>query len=146
MDDLDLADRDIFPVWSQTTVRYADLDPNNHVNNGAIGAFFEDGRVRLRAQHLDQSDGGTLAGFAIVKTTIEYRSALGFPATVDIGSTVARLGRSSYTLGQSVFHGEQCVATAEIVTVRIDGESGRPIPIEPHFRETLERLGPRKPT
>ncbi len=143
MDDLDLSNRAIFPVWSQTTVRYADLDPNNHVNNGAIGAFFEDGRVRLRAEHLDQSGGGTLAGFAIVKTTIEYRAALGFPATVDIGSTVARLGRSSYTLGQAVFHGDQCVATAQIVTVRIDGDTGRPVPIEAHFRETLESLGPR---
>ena len=142
MDDLDLSNRDIFPVWSQTTVRYADLDPNNHVNNGAIGTFLEDGRVRLRAEHLDQSGGSTLAGFAIVKTTIEYRSALGFPATVDIGSTVARLGRSSYILGQSVFHGTECVATAEVVTVRIDGESGRPVPIEVHFRETLERLRP----
>ena len=143
MSEVDLSNRAIFPVWSQTTVRYSDLDPNSHVNNGAIGAFFEDGRVRLRSEHLDQSDGGTLAGFAIAKTTIEYRRALGFPATVDIGSTIARLGRSSYTLGQAVFHGDICVATAEVVTVRIDGESGRSIPIEPEFRAILEKLGPK---
>ena len=59
MQDFDLTDRSLYPVWSQTTVRYSDLDPNNHVNNGAIGAFFEDGRVRLRSEFLDQSGGGT---------------------------------------------------------------------------------------
>jgi acyl-CoA thioester hydrolase len=142
MADLDLTDPRIFPVWSETTVRYADLDPNNHVNNGAIGAYFEDGRVRLRTQILDQSDGSTLAGFAIVKTTIEYRRALGFPATVRIGSTVARIGSSSYTLGQSVFLGEQCIATAEIVTVRINPDTGQPTALEPHVRCALERVAP----
>ena len=143
MQDFDLTDRSLYPVWSQTTVRYSDLDPNNHVNNGAIGAFFEDGRVRLRSEFLDQSGGGTLAGFAIRKTTIEYMQALSFPATVDIGSTVARIGRSSYTLAQAVFLGDSCAATAEIVTVRIDSATGKPIPIEDWIRETLVQLRPR---
>jgi acyl-CoA thioester hydrolase len=140
---LALTNRSIYPVWSQTTVRYADLDPNNHVNNGAIGAFFEDGRVRLRSEYLDQSGGGTLAGFAIRKTTIEYLRALSFPATVDIGSTIARIGRSSYTLAQAVFVDDQCIATAEIVTVRIDNETGKSVPIEDWIRATLEQVGPR---
>ena len=142
MAELNLSDARIYPVWSETTVRYADLDPNNHVNNGAIGAFFEDGRVRLRTEHLDQSDGSTLAGFAIVKTTIEYRQALTFPGTVRIGSTIARIGNSSYTLGQAVFLDKHCVATAEIVTVRIDAQDGRPMALEPEVRAALERVAP----
>lgn len=145
MSTLDLGDARIYPVWSETTVRYSDLDPNNHVNNGAIGAFFEDGRVRLRTEHLEQADGPALSGFAIAKTTIEYRAALSFPATVQIGSTIARIGRSSYTLGQAVFSDGRCIATAEIVTVRIDVATGRSQPLEAHVRTALERVQPLSP-
>ena len=73
--ELDLSDGRIYPVWNDPTMRYADLNPNNYANNGAIEAFFGDGRVRLRTEHLDQSDGSTLAGFAIVKrqqSTVEH--------------------------------------------------------------------------
>ncbi|MEM7406252.1 MAG: thioesterase family protein [Pseudomonadota bacterium] len=142
MSEFRLDEPDIYPVWSATTVRYSDLDPNSHVNNGAIGAFFEDGRVRLRTEHLESEGGPALSGFAIAKTTIEYRAALSFPATVDIGSTITRIGRSSYTLGQAVFSAGRCIATAEIVTVRIDVATGQSQPLEDHVRAALERVRP----
>jgi acyl-CoA thioester hydrolase len=144
LSDYDLTQRDTFPVWSSTTVRYSDLDPNSHVNNGAISAFFEDGRVRLRTEHLARPGNSMLAGFAIAKVTIEYRAPLTFPATVDIGSSIVRIGRSSYVLGQSVFEGDRCVATAEVVTVRIDGTSQRSMPLEDEVRAVLETVAPRR--
>ena len=39
---LDLKNKSIYPSWTKCTVRYSDLDPNGHVNNGGINAFFED--------------------------------------------------------------------------------------------------------
>lgn len=142
MSEYPLTDRSIYPVWSQTTVRYSDLDPNGHVNNGAFSAYFEDGRVRLRTQRLAEVGGAMLTGFAIAKITIEYRAPLAFPATVDIGSSIVRIGRSSYTLGQAVFEGDRCVATAEVVTVRFDPATHRSMPIEDELRAVLQTLAP----
>ena len=137
MSEHDLTQRALFPVWSETTVRYSDLDPNSHVNNGAISAYFEDGRVRLRAEHLATASNAMLTGFAIARITINYRAPLTFPATVDIGSAVTRIGNSSYVLGQSVFRGDECIATAEVVTVRFDAKSHRSMPLEDEVRAVL---------
>ena len=35
---LNLKDPSIYSSWTKSTVRYSDLDPNGHVNNGAINA------------------------------------------------------------------------------------------------------------
>ena len=143
MSDLPITERHIYPVFSQTTVRYCDLDPNGHVNNGAFSAYFEDGRVRLRTTHLSAVGGAMLSGFAIARICIDYRAPLSFPASVDIGSSIVRIGRSSYTLAQAVFEGERCVARAEVVTVRFDPHTHRSIPIEDGLRAVLETLAPR---
>ena len=112
MSDVDLKDRSAYRVWTGDTIRYADLDPNDHVNNGAINTYFEDGRVRFRNQHLSHLGAGILAGFVLVKYTVEYHAMLHFPGEVDIGTTIVRIGGSSYTQGQGVFNGDTCIATA----------------------------------
>ena len=38
--DADLTNRATYRIWIQDVVRYGDLDPNEHVNNGAINAYF----------------------------------------------------------------------------------------------------------
>ena len=64
-----------FAVWTTVSVRYGDLDPNHHVNNGAINQYFEDGRVGFRLQRLADVAGNTLSGFAVVKFTANYLGA-----------------------------------------------------------------------
>ena len=134
---VDLKQRDSYRVWTQDSIRYSDLDPNNHVNNGAINAYFEDGRVRFRNAHLGHLGADVLAGFVLVKYLIEYHSMLHFPGEVDIGTTIIRVGGSSYTLGQGVFDANRCIATAEVVTVRLDPSTGRATTIDSAFRQAL---------
>lgn len=141
--DIDLADRSIYPVWATDTIRYSDLDPNNHVNNGAINSYLEDGRVRFRTEHLASVGADVLAGFVLVKYTIEYRSALHFPGSVEIGTAVVRIGTKSYTVGQAVFRDQLCIATAEVVTVRTDPTSGRSVALDESLRAALQTAAPR---
>ncbi len=133
----DLTDRGSYRVWTRDTIRYSDLDPNDHVNNGAINAYLEDGRVRFRNAHLSHLGAGVLAGFVLVKYTIEYRAMLHFPGEVDIGTTILRIGGSSYTLGQGVFRDDTCIATAEVVTVRLSPDTGRSMPLDDAFKQAL---------
>ena len=137
MSDIDLKRRESFRVWTRDTIRYSDLDPNSHVNNGAINTYFEDGRLRFRIEHLSHLGAELLSGFVLVKYTIEYLAMLHFPGEVDIGTTVLRIGGSSYTLGQSVFRDDTCIATAEVVTVRLSPDTGRAAPLDDTFKQAL---------
>ncbi|MCP5155615.1 MAG: acyl-CoA thioesterase [Ectothiorhodospiraceae bacterium] len=141
--DVDLSRASIYPAWITDVIRYADLDPNGHVNNGAINAYFEDGRVRFRDEHLAHLGRDVLRGFVLVRYTVEYHAALHFPGEVRVGTTVLRVGRSSYTLGQGAFRDGHCVATAEVVTVHVPPESGRPAPLGEPLAQALATLGPR---
>lgn len=135
---LDLKQRAVFSNWTGSTIRYGDLDPNGHVNNGAINAFFEDGRVRFRDDNMVTLGKDILTGFAVVKFTVEYHALLFFPGSVDIGTVVTRVGGSSYGLGQGVFNGDQCIATAEVITVYFDPESGKSQPLSDPLRDILK--------
>lgn len=136
----DLTKRDLYRHWTEVTIRYADLDPNNHVNNGAINQFFEDGRVSLRQEHMDNLPAAALTGFVLVKFTATYRSTLHYPGTVEVGTLVTRIGRTSYELGQAIFQGDSCAATAEVVTVHLDRDRGRSSPLPDPVRKILESL------
>lgn len=133
---IDLTRRDIFAEWTRVTIRYADLDPNDHVNNGAINQFFEDGRVQFRTTRMAPLGAATLAGFALVRYVATYRAALYYPGEVEIGTVVTRIGGSSYDLGQGLFQGEACIATAEVTTVHI--VDGRSSPLPDAVRTILE--------
>ena len=136
---IDLAKPNIYPSWTKSTIRYSDLDPNGHVNNGAVNAFFEDGRICFRNEQMLQLGDDILAGFVIVKFSANYLAPLFFPGSVDIGTVVTRVGRSSYDLGQGVFDSEQCVATAEVVTVFIDSNTKKSQELTHDLRAILER-------
>ena len=136
---IDLAKPNIYPSWTNSTIRYSDLDPNGHVNNGAINAFFEDGRVCFRNEQMLQLGDDILAGFVLVKFSVNYLAPLFFPGSVDIGTVVTRVGRSSYNLGQGIFDGEKCVATAEVVTVFIDSNTKKSQELTHDLRAILER-------
>ena len=119
----DLKNMSIYASWAKSTIRYSDLDPNGHVNNGAINAFFEDGRVCFRNDRMLKLGDEILTGFALVKFTAEYLAPLYFPGSVDIGTVVTRIGGSSFSLGQGLFSDGTCVATAEVITVSFDPKS-----------------------
>ncbi|MBK19446.1 MAG: hypothetical protein CMM52_11490 [Rhodospirillaceae bacterium] len=125
MSEVDLTDRSVYATWTQDIVRYRDLDPNGHVNNGAINQYFEDGRIHLRDERMVGLDENLLRGFAIKKFTATYHAALSYPATVDIGTVVLRIGNSSFVLGQGVFNNDLCIATADVISVFFDSETGK---------------------
>ncbi len=137
-DNPDLTSRDLYGTWTTVSVRYSDLDPNGHVNNGAINQYFEDGRVGFRLQRLTSVAGDKLSGFAVVKYAANYLAPAHYPGEVEIGTVVTRIGGSSYGLGQAIFQNAKCVATAEIVTVQFDPAKSSSVPLSDEFRNVLE--------
>jgi acyl-CoA thioester hydrolase len=130
--------RAIYPDLTRVTIRYRDLDPNGHVNNGSINQFFEDGRVHFRNAKMGTLASAILTGFVIARFDATYFAALGYPGEVEVGTGVIRVGRSSYVLGQGVFSGEKCIATAEVVTVYFDAAANRSRPLPDDLRAVLD--------
>ena len=69
-----------FPYRLTDNVRFADLDPNQHVNNAVYATYFETGRVTLMK---DRSYGLTPSGLAwiMVRLDIHFRAELKWPGT-----------------------------------------------------------------
>lgn len=132
-----LTDRGLFRVWSREVARFGDTDRQGHVNNAVFATFCESGRVAFL--HPEE---GPLAppghAFVIARLALDFRAELHWRDVVEIGTGVLGLGRSSFTLGQGLFRGENCVATAECVMVLTDARTRRPTPLPGGLRAHLE--------
>jgi acyl-CoA thioester hydrolase len=121
-----------FPYRLSDNVRFADLDPNQHVNNAVYATYFETGRVTLMK---DRSYGLMPEGLAwiMVRLDMHFRAELHWPATIELGLGVSKLGRTSVTFDQVVFSAGRCIASAQSVNVLIDEVSRRPTPLTPEI-------------
>jgi acyl-CoA thioester hydrolase len=114
-----------FPFRLSDNVRFADLDPNDHVNNAVYASYFETGRVTLMK---DRRYGLTPEGFAwiMVRLDIHFRAELRWPGTIELGLGVVRFGRTSVTSEQVVFSEGKCIASAQAVSVLLDAATRKP--------------------
>ena len=127
-----------FPFRLTDNVRFADLDPNHHVNNAVYATYFETGRVSLMK---DYSYGLIPPGLTwiMVRLDMHFRAELRWPGTIEMGLGVSKFGRTSVTFDQVVFSEGICVASAQSVSVLIDEATRKPTPLT---SEILEKLQP----
>jgi len=117
-----------FPYRISDNVRFADLDPNHHVNNAVYASYFETGRVTL----MKDRNSGLMPpglGWIMVRLDIHFRAELRWPAKIGLGLGATRLGRTSVPFEQVVFSEGRCVASARAVTVLIDDLTRKPTPL-----------------
>jgi acyl-CoA thioester hydrolase len=122
-----------FPYRLSDNVRFADLDPNQHVNNAVYATYFETGRVTLMK---DRSYGlmPEGLGWIMVRIDIHFRAELHWPGTIELGLGVAKFGRTSVSFDQVVFSEGKCVASARAITVLIDEVTRKPVPLTPELK------------
>jgi acyl-CoA thioester hydrolase len=127
-----------FPYRLTDNVRFADLDPNQHVNNAVYATYFETGRVTLMK---DRSFGLMPEGLAwiMVRLDIHFRAELKWPGTIEMGLGVSKFGRTSVTFDQVVFSEGRCVASSQSVSVLIDEVTRRPTPLTEEIKKNFER-------
>src|SRR3954465_13690233 len=128
-----------FPGRTHDIIRFGDLDPQGHVNNTVFATFFETGRVSfLREPGNALSPPGTTS--VLVRLDINFRKELHWPGTVEIGTGVAEIGRSSFTFLQAIFHEDACAATGRATMVMIDGQTRRSRPLPEDALARLEMM------
>ncbi len=133
----DLTRRETFEYWYQEKLRFSDTDMIGHVNNVAFAAMFESGRVNFtRSGVIENVPGDMLV--VMRRIELDYRAELHWPAEIDIGSRLLRLGKSSFTIGSGLFHGPLCAATSVTTLVMIGRQTRRAVAIPDEVRAGME--------
>jgi acyl-CoA thioester hydrolase len=129
-----------FPYHSREKLRYRDTDRQGHVNNAVFATFLETGRVEMLFDcGVDLM--GENGAFVLARLLLDYRREVNWPGEVEIGTRVARVGRSSLRFEQAVFQNGDCVATAETIVVLTDTTTRRSKPFSNEARAFLETHG-----
>lgn len=122
--------------------RWADNDAYGHVNNVVHYAWFDTAvNAWLVEAGLLDIERGDLIGL-VVETACRYFAPLSFPASVEVGMAVQRLGTSSVTYRLGIFakgHGG-AAAEGEFTHVYVDRVSRRSRPLPPDWRAKLKLL------
>jgi acyl-CoA thioester hydrolase len=131
---------DDYPHRVKDIIRYADLDPQGHVNNAVFATYFESGRVAM-FRNPDLGIGVLNATYVLVRQEIDFLKELLWPGNVEIGTALLKSGRSSFTVLQTIFNDGHCAAAGRATLVMLDTETRKPRPLTP---EALARLEPWK--
>ncbi len=135
----DRLDAGNYPVRFGYRTLYSDMDPNRHLNNGAFGRLFEEGRADLHYRVIGMPAASANGLILLLATiTIEFLREGRYPGSVEVASAVLRVGVSSYVLAQATFQDGVCVALAECVMVKASRDG--PVPLTEIEREQLAAL------
>ena len=126
-----------FPSLATDTVRYGDTDRQGHVNNAVFTTFLETGRVHML---FDASGSVPREGtsFVLARLEVDYVAEIHWPGSVQIGTRVLEIGRSSARFAQAIFQHGQCTARAETVVVLVDNATRRSTPWTEQERAFLD--------
>ena len=134
--------RKAYRHFTTITTRWADNDAYGHVNNTVYYEWFDTAVNRwLIGQGLLDIDNGDPIGL-VVQTACSYFAPLTFPADVEIGLAVERLGASSVTYRIGVFGraSAEPAAQGHFTHVYVDRESRKPTPLPDEWRRRLESM------
>ena len=139
-----------YVAWRSATTRWADDDVYGHMNNAA---YFEIIDTAVNAHLVEAGvDVRSLPAIGIVaEVSCRYFEEMGFPAPVDVGLAVERLGTSSivYRIGMFQGQGDEANAEGRFVHVYVDNtvtDGRRPVvPVPLEVRAVVERLASPRP-
>jgi acyl-CoA thioester hydrolase len=136
--------RDQYVHWERVTTRWADIDVYGHMNNARYFEIID----TVVNNHLEQATGTDIRLLPAIGVVAEvgcrYFAEVGYPAPVDVGVYVERLGNSSivYKVGLFQGEGEEAAAEGTFVHVYVDNtDPARPVvPIPEEIRAAVASL------
>jgi acyl-CoA thioester hydrolase len=135
-----------FRHWSTATTRWADMDGFGHMNNARYFELIDTAIDR----HLQETigslpdtvdDTATIGVFA--EASCRFFQEMTYPAPIDLGVAVERIGRSSVSYVVGLFQGsDDAAAVGRVVVVYVDNASpARPAtPIPAPVRAAAESI------
>jgi acyl-CoA thioester hydrolase len=118
-------------------VRFRDLDPMGHAHHSLVLIYIEEARAAYWRAVAERS-GVDDIDYILGDVSLRFLGRIFFPATLEVGVRVSRLGGSSFDM-EYALRGEDgtLLATARSTQVMFDYEAGRSKPIPPAVRQRI---------
>ena len=136
--------RDHYVHWEQVTTRWADIDVYGHMNNARYFEIID----TVVNNHLEVATGTDIRRLPAIGVVAEvgckYFAEVGYPAPVEVGVRVEKVGNSSvvYKVGLFQGPGDEAAAEGTFVHVYVDNtDPVRPVvPIPEEIRAAVASL------
>ena len=135
----DLADRGIYGFATSENLRFADVDANNHVNNGAFLQLLENARVSYMRRIVRSG----LPRFRLVvgRLEIDFKRQMFYPGVAVACARLIEVQERTCAIGHALFDGEgQCTAVLRATMVSLNEQTHRSTPFDAGVRAALEGL------
>ena len=129
-----------FTYYHPITVRYADLDPQGHVNNAVYLTYLESARLGYyQASGIWNPESGAPTGMVVAKAEIEYFEPIFLGQKLQVGVRLESLGNRSLTFAFQIeaVPGGRVLARGRSVMVTFDAEKDESRPVPPEWREKI---------
>ena len=129
------------PVVVLRAVRWGDMDAFGHVNNTIFFKWFEDARIATFMEIGVEADPPLGVAPILARTDCDFLAPVTFPATVEIGCRVPRVGNTSFVMEYAVRVVDgPLVARGSGVVVMVDYRTGQKVPVPDQVREGIASL------
>jgi len=129
---------DDFRHRTRVDVRLGDLDPFGHVNNAVVASYVEQGRVLYLRDVLGTGVDPVSMPFILAMLKLDYVAQIVFSDTVEVGTRVDWIGRTSIGMSHRVTGREaRELARSESVLVRFDYDTDKPMPVPDEWRAAM---------
>ncbi|UYN96249.1 MAG: acyl-CoA thioesterase [Enhydrobacter sp.] len=136
---MDLANRSIYGFCTSESLRFADVDANGHINNGAFIELLENARV----SYLRQIVRSGLPRFRLVigRIEVDFKRQMFHPGTATACARLVEVHERKVVIGQGLFDAEgHCTAVQKVVMVSLNEETHRSTPFDPAVRAALAAI------
>jgi len=129
---------DDFRHRTRVDVRLGDLDPFGHVNNAVVASYVEQGRVLYLRDVLGTGVDPVSMPFILAMLKLDYVAQIVFSDTVEVGTRVDWIGRTSIGMSHRVTGREaRELARSESVLVCFDYDTDKPMPVPDEWRAAM---------
>lgn len=126
----------LYPVTGLALARYGDMDANGHVNNLALESMHENARAEFNERIFPGIYDPAVRTIRLVtaNNVVHFLAEVHWPARIETGLGIGRLGRTSYVVSTGLFVGETCVGLCDTVLVMLGDDGPLPLPEDARAR------------
>ncbi len=132
-----------FTYTHPITVRYADLDPQGHVNNAVYLTYLESARLGYYEKSgIWVPNSGRSTGLVVARVEIDYLAPILYGEAIQVGVRLERMGEKSltFTFQVETVNSGQPAAHGISVMVAYDNAGGKSRVIPEEWREKLNKF------
>ena len=119
-----------YPHRTEISLRFADIDPQWHLNNVRVGEYYQEGRVSFFRRLGNEFGYERAAGSRtlVAHQSIDYLAEVTYPGLITIGVGISKIGTSSWSFAMGMFRDGRCAGLSSTVLVYGTKDGAAPIP------------------